>query len=72
VELVAELQELPAGELRPVVGDDGVGHPEPVDDVGEECHGLLRLEICDQAHLDPLGKLIDGNQQVGVAPGCFS
>jgi hypothetical protein len=42
VELVAELHELPAGELRTVVGDDGVRHPESVDDVGEERHGLLR------------------------------
>jgi hypothetical protein len=44
-----------------VVGDDRVGHPEPVDDVGEECHGLLCPEICDWAHLDPLGELIDNN-----------
>jgi hypothetical protein len=42
VELVAELQELSARELGPVVGDDGVRDPEPVDDVGEERHGLLR------------------------------
>jgi hypothetical protein len=41
VVLVAELQELPASELGPVVGDDGVRHPEPVNDVGEERHGLL-------------------------------
>jgi hypothetical protein len=27
MELVAELQELPAGELRPIVGDDGIRHP---------------------------------------------
>jgi hypothetical protein len=72
VKLVAELQELPADELGPVVGDDGVRHPKPVDDVGEERHRLLCPEICDRAHLDPLGKLVDGNQQVGVAPGCFS
>ena len=29
-------QELFAGELRPIVGDDGVGDPKPVDDVSEE------------------------------------
>jgi hypothetical protein len=62
VVLVAELQKLPAGELRPVVG-------EAVYDVGEECHDLLCLEISDWVHLDPLGELVDGNQQVGVAPG---
>jgi hypothetical protein len=35
VELVTELQELSARELGPVVGDDGVRDPEPLDDVGE-------------------------------------
>jgi hypothetical protein len=62
VEIVAKFQELPAGELRPVVGDVGVGYPEPVDDVIEERHGLLRPEICDWAHLDPLGEFVDGDQ----------
>jgi hypothetical protein len=38
VELVTELQELPASKLRPVVGDDGFRHPKRVDDVGEELH----------------------------------
>jgi hypothetical protein len=45
--LVAEFQELPASELRPIVGDDRIRHLELVDDVSEECHGLLRPEICD-------------------------
>jgi hypothetical protein len=62
VELVAKLHELPAGELRPVVGDDGVGHPEPVDDVGEERHSLFCLLIRDRAHLDPLGEFVYSNQ----------
>jgi hypothetical protein len=47
VELVAELQELSDGELRPVVCDDGVGDPEPVNDVDEERHRLLCPEIRD-------------------------
>jgi hypothetical protein len=59
--LVAELQELLASELGPVVGDDRIGHPKPVDDVDEEYHGLLCPEICDWAHLDPLGELINGD-----------
>jgi diadenosine tetraphosphatase ApaH/serine/threonine PP2A family protein phosphatase len=58
--------------LRPVVGDDGTRHPEPVDDVGEERHCLLHPEICDWVHLNPLGEFIDGDQQVGVAPGRLS
>jgi hypothetical protein len=61
VVLVAELEELPASELGPVIDDDRVGHPELVDDVDEECHGLLCPKICDGAHLDPLGELINGN-----------
>jgi hypothetical protein len=39
--IVAELQEFYAGELGAVVGDDGVRHPKPVDDVGKERHDLL-------------------------------
>jgi hypothetical protein len=39
--VVAELQELSAGELRAVVGDDGVWDFKPVDDVSEERHDLL-------------------------------
>jgi hypothetical protein len=62
VELVAKLQEFPASEMGPVVGDDGVGHPEPVDDVGEEHHGLLCPEIRDRAHLDPLREFVYSNQ----------
>jgi hypothetical protein len=62
VELVAELQELSGRELGPVVGDDGVGHSKPVDDVDEERYGLRRPEIRDGAHLDPFGELVDGNQ----------
>jgi hypothetical protein len=36
VVVVVKLQEVPASELRAVVGDDGVRHSKPVDDVGEE------------------------------------
>jgi hypothetical protein len=72
VELIAELQELSALELGPVVGDDGVGHFEAIDDVGEERHRLLCPEIRDGAYLHPLGELVYGDQKVGVAPGCLS
>jgi hypothetical protein len=57
VVLVAELQELPAGELGPIVGGDGIRHPEPVDDVSEERYGLLCPEVCDwrtSTHLENL------------------
>ena len=38
---IVEVLELFASELSAVVGDDDVGNPEPVDDVGEEKDGLL-------------------------------
>jgi hypothetical protein len=62
VEFVAKLQEFPARELGPVVGDDGVWHSKAVDDVGEERHRLLCPEIRDGAYLHPLGKLVDRDQ----------
>jgi hypothetical protein len=62
VVLVAELQELSAGKLGPVVSDDGIRYPEPVDDVSEERHGLFRPEVRDWACLDLLGEFIHGNQ----------
>jgi hypothetical protein len=34
--VIAELQEFPAGELGAIVGDDGVWHPNPMDDVSEK------------------------------------
>jgi hypothetical protein len=37
----AEVQELSAGELGVVVGDDGVRDPKAMDDVGEERHRLF-------------------------------
>jgi hypothetical protein len=36
VVILAEVQEIPAGELGAVVGDDGVRDPKAMDDVGEE------------------------------------
>jgi hypothetical protein len=41
VVILAEVQELFAGELGVVVGDDGVRDPEAVDDVGEERHRMF-------------------------------
>ena len=66
--VVAERQELVAGELCSIVGDDGVWNPKPVDDINEEQHRLLGLDSIDRTSLDPLGELIDCYQQMGVAP----
>ena len=67
--VVAECQEFTTGELCPVVGDDGVRNPEPMDDVHEEQHRLLGFDLTDWSSLDPFGELIDRHQQMGVAPG---
>jgi hypothetical protein len=31
---------------------------------------LLRSDVGNRAGLDPLGKLVNGDEQVGEAPGC--
>jgi len=68
---VAEVQELFAGELGAVVGDDDVGYPKPVDDVGEEKDDLLGVDVRDGSSLDPFGEFVDGYQQMGVSSCCF-
>ena len=60
-----------SGELCPIVGDDGVWNPEPMDDISEEQYCLLGFDLSDQTSLDPLGELVNSYQQVGVAPGSF-
>ena len=62
VVVVAERQEFLAGELCPVVGDDGVRNPKPMDDVREEQHRLLEFDLTDRSSLDPFGELIDRHQ----------
>jgi len=68
---VAEVQELFAGELGTIVGDDDVGYPEPADNVGEKKDGLLRANVFDGSSLDPLGKFVDGHQQMGISSCSF-
>jgi hypothetical protein len=41
VVILAEVQELSAGGLGVVVGDDGVQDPKAMDDIGEERHRLF-------------------------------
>jgi len=69
--LIAEVQELFVGELSAVVGDDDIGNPEPVDDVGEEKDGLLGTDVGDGSSLDLFGEFVDGHQQMGVPPFAF-
>jgi hypothetical protein len=65
--LIAEIQELSAGELGAVVGDDDIGDPKPMDDVGEEKDGLLGADVGDGSSLDLFGELVNGHQQMGVS-----
>jgi len=69
--LIAKVQELFAGELSAVVGDDDVGNPKPVDDVSEEKDGLLGADVDDGSSLDPVGEFVDGHKQVGITPFCL-
>ena len=46
------------------------GTPIAMDDVKEEQHGLLRLDHGDWSCLYPLCKLVYGDKQVRIAPGC--
>ena len=69
VVFIAELEELPFGELCAVVRDDGVRDPKVMDNVKEEQHGLLELDRGDRLSLYPLCKLVYDDKQVRIAPG---
>ena len=71
VVVVTERQKFMSGEFCPIVGDDGVWNPEPVDDISEEQYRLLEFDLSDRTSLDPFGELVNSYQQVGVAPGGF-
>jgi hypothetical protein len=42
-----------------------------MNNVGKEEHRLLRFDLGDWSSLNPLWELVDGDKQVGQAPGCF-
>jgi hypothetical protein len=52
--IIIEAMELFTSELHAVVGDNRVWDPEAVNDVGEEEHDLLRLDLRDWLSLNPL------------------
>jgi hypothetical protein len=70
VMVVVEIQKLSASKLGAVVRDDAIGNPKAVDNVGEEYHGLLRPDAGERMSLDPFGKLINSDEQVGEATSC--
>jgi hypothetical protein len=71
VVVLTEVQKLFSGELRAIVGDDGVRDPKAMDDVCEERHRLLGPDVGQGSDLDPLEEFVDGDQQVREAPGCL-
>lgn len=60
VEVVTKTKERLTRELSSVVGDDGVRHPKPINDVSEERSGLCRSDLGDGLCLDPFGELVHG------------
>jgi hypothetical protein len=42
-----------------------------MNNISKEEHCLLRFNSCDRSSLNPLRELIDGDKQVGEAPGRF-
>jgi hypothetical protein len=50
VVLIVEPEDFLSHELFIFVGDDGVQHPKPVDDVAEEEYGLLGFDLGDRLH----------------------
>jgi hypothetical protein len=59
-----------AGELRTIVGDDAVRHAKAAHDPSEEFDRGLRGDGSNWLHFHPLGKFVDGDQQVLVATYC--
>jgi hypothetical protein len=70
VVVVVEIQKLFTSELDAIIYDDVVGNPKAVDDVGKKEHSLLRPNAGDRTGLDPLGKFVNGNKQVGETASC--
>jgi hypothetical protein len=66
-ELFGELLKFARGEVGAVVGDDAVRHAVSVDDGLEELDRHSRFLIGDWDSFDPLGELVNGDQQVSVA-----
>jgi hypothetical protein len=65
-ELLGELLKFTRGEVGAVVGDDAIWHAISVDDGLEKLDRRSRFLIGDWDGFDPLGELVDGDQQVSV------
>jgi hypothetical protein len=66
-ELFGKFLKFARDEVGAVVSDDAIWYAVPVDNGLEELDRRSRLLIGDRDGFDPLGELVDGNQQVSVA-----
>jgi hypothetical protein len=64
-----ELPKLVGREILTQVCDDGIREAEAVQDIGDEINNSIWCELGYQLVLDPLGKLVDSHQYIGVRPG---
>jgi hypothetical protein len=71
VVVITETQKLLSCELCVVVCDNGVWDPEAMDDIREERHRLLRLDVGEGSNLDPVGKLSMAINMCVKPPGAF-
>jgi hypothetical protein len=62
VVVVAESEKFLSPEQCIVVSDDGIWDAESINDVSEECHSLLRVDVHYGSSLDPLGILVGGHE----------
>ena len=69
--VVAKVQELSPRELGTVVRNDRVWDPEAVDNVGKKQHRLFGPDVGNGSDFNPLGELINCDQDMRVAPGCL-
>jgi hypothetical protein len=67
IELFGEFLKFARGEVGAVVGDDAIRYAVSVDDGLEELDCRGRFLVGDWDGFDPLGELVDGDQQVSVA-----
>jgi hypothetical protein len=67
VEFFGEFLKFARGEVGAVVGDDAIWYAVSVDDGLEELDRRSRFLVGDWDGFDPLGELVDGDQQVTVA-----
>jgi hypothetical protein len=69
--VIAESEEVLPCELHAIIHDYGVWDPEAVGDVCEEFDGFFGPDLHDRPSLYPLGELVYGDKQVGMALECL-